>query len=105
MSASDRFNRCRDLADDKPVKVDLGAGVIDVDADQLAGGVVVQHHAFGDLSTVRARLLRQVDVQRAGVGKVIGLHLVALPAYLTYPPCLTYATYQTYQTHLPPTLG
>src|SRR5205809_765640 len=27
-------------------------------------------------STVRARLLRQVDVQRAGVGKVIGRHLV-----------------------------
>lgn len=58
MLASDRLDRAWQLAEDERVHLDLGSGVIDVDADQVASGVIVEHDAFGNLSALGTRLLR-----------------------------------------------
>lgn len=50
------------LVEDQMIKLDLGAGVVDVDANELAVGVVVQHHAFRDLAALNARFLGEIDV-------------------------------------------
>jgi len=54
--------------------------VVDVEADQIAFGIVVQDYAFRDFPTLDTRLFREVDVQRVRLGMVVefqGLNLLS----------------------------
>lgn len=58
----------------QPAQLYLLAWVIDVDADQIAGVVLLEHDTVGDFTTLHAVALRQVDVPRVGVRIVVELH-------------------------------
>jgi hypothetical protein len=55
-------------------RIQLAAGMVDVDPDQIAFGVVIQNHAFGDFLALHARSLREIDVKRIGIWKIIEFH-------------------------------
>ena len=74
MLASDGFDSGRELAHDQRLQLNFGAGVIDVDADEVPVLVVVEHDAVRDLPALDTRLLGQVDVQRIGVRMIVDLH-------------------------------
>jgi hypothetical protein len=44
--------------------------MVDIDADQIAFGVVIENHAFGDFLALHARSLREIDVKRIGIWKI-----------------------------------
>src|SRR5205814_8313478 len=48
--------------------------MIDIDADQIAFGVVIQNHAFRDFLALHARSLREIDVKRIGIWKIVQFH-------------------------------
>ena len=68
------LDRRRQLAQNQLVQLHALAGLVDVDANEAPGGVVVQHHALGNLAALDARLVRKVDVERVGVGEVTEFH-------------------------------
>jgi hypothetical protein len=68
------FNRAWQLAEQHPLKVDLVPGVVDIDPDNSALGVIVDDNAFRDFPAVYARPLGKLDVQRVGVGVVVEFH-------------------------------
>jgi hypothetical protein len=43
--------------------------MVDIDPNQIAFGVVIENHAFGDFLALHARSLRQIDVKRIGIWK------------------------------------
>ena len=49
---------------DQFAQVQLAAGMVDIDPDQIAFGVVIQNHAFGDFLALHARSLREIDFAR-----------------------------------------
>jgi len=46
-----------DFAQSKLFKLNLIAGIIDIDADQTPLGIIIQHHTLGNLTAHGARLL------------------------------------------------
>src|SRR5207245_11669099 len=55
-------------------QIELAAGVIDVDPDQVAFAVVIQNNAFRNLLALNARSVREIDVKRIGIWKIIQFH-------------------------------
>src|SRR6266480_4856791 len=53
---------------------ELAACMVDIDADQIAFSVVIQNHAFGDFLALHARSLREIDVKRIGIWKIVQFH-------------------------------
>jgi hypothetical protein len=51
----------RKLAEDELLQIDFLTRVVDVDPDQVARGIVVQHDAFGAFAALDARPLRKID--------------------------------------------
>ena len=64
----------RQLAEQDTFEVDLVAGVVDVDPDYAAFGVVVHDYSLRDLTDIDAWPLRKLDGERIGVSVVIALH-------------------------------
>ena len=62
--ASDGLHRSRKFAHHEFVDFRLGARVVNIDSDQFALGIVVEHDTLGNLPALDARLFRQIDVQR-----------------------------------------
>src|SRR5258705_6943652 len=73
------FDLARKLAQNEAPQVDSAAGVVDINSDQFALRVVVENYAFRDFSTVDARPLREIDVQRVRIGEVVEVHGSMLP--------------------------
>jgi hypothetical protein len=63
LSSGDRLNLAGNAAEDEFPKIDFLARVVDVDSDQVARDIVVEHDTFGDFAALDARLLRKVDVE------------------------------------------
>jgi len=55
------------LADRETLQLNLLTGVVDVDTDQIAGRIVIEHHAVGHLSALDTRGLGQIDVKGVGL--------------------------------------
>lgn len=68
------LNRARQLAENELFELHLGAGIVDIDADQVPIGIVVQHDAFRNLATLNTRPLREIDVKRISFRVVVELH-------------------------------
>lgn len=68
------MNFARQSAHDERLQVDFLARVVDVDSDQVARSIVVQHDAFGDFATLDARALRKIDIERIRLGVIVKLH-------------------------------
>jgi len=62
------------VACDQFAQIELATGVIDVDSDQVAVAVVIQNNAFRNFAALHARSLREVDVKRVCVWKIIQFH-------------------------------
>jgi hypothetical protein len=56
------------------VEVNCGAGVVDVDANEIAMRIVIKHHPLGDLPALDAGLLRQIDVEGIRIRIVVQFH-------------------------------
>ena len=69
---------CGETAEDDFVHRELCTGVIDVDADEAAGLIVVEHNAFGNLAAFRAWFVRQIDIERICFRIIIDLHSLKL---------------------------
>ena len=41
--------------------------MIDVDADEIPFGVVIQHNAFGNFNALGARFYREIDIKRVSM--------------------------------------
>ncbi len=59
---------------DELAQIQLAAGMVDVDSDQVALAVVIQNNAFRNLLALDARPVREIDVKRIGVWKIIQFH-------------------------------
>ena len=64
----------RQLAEQHAREIDLVPGVVDVDADDAALGVVVHNDSLGDLAAIDTWPLGKLDVERVGVGVVVEFH-------------------------------
>jgi hypothetical protein len=49
---NDGFDRARKFAYDQPLKLNLCARVVDIDSDQVSTRIVIENHAFRNLSTL-----------------------------------------------------
>ena len=56
------MNDRRQLAERQLLEIELLAGVINVDTNQVSHGIVVEHDAFRDLDALAARLFGQIDI-------------------------------------------
>ena len=56
---------------DELAQIQLAAGMVDVDSDQVALAVVIQNNAFRNLLALDARPVRKIDVERICVWKII----------------------------------
>src|SRR6184192_2090671 len=81
MSSAARSNRLnsanlrRKIADDEFLKLNFGAGIVDVDADEISVCIVVKLYAFGDFLRIDAGMLRKSDIQRICLRVVAQFHL------------------------------
>ena len=57
-----RFNLARQFAEDKFLQFHLVGGIVDVNTNKLAVGVIVEHDTLRDLDALAARLLGQIDI-------------------------------------------
>src|SRR5678816_3363571 len=60
--------------ENESLELHFPARVVDIDTDQVPFGIIIEHDAFRDLTTLNARMLGEIDVQRIGVGIVGQLH-------------------------------
>ena len=68
------LRRQRKLARDQFPQVELAAGVINVDSGQISFRIVVQDDPCRDFAAFDTRFLREVDVERIGLWKIIEFH-------------------------------
>src|SRR5882672_8723747 len=68
------FNFARKLAQNEAPQINSATCVVNIYSDQIALRIVVEHDALRDFSTVDARPLREVDVQRVRIGEVVEFH-------------------------------
>jgi len=54
--SGNRLNYRRKSAEDQFFELNLGACIIDIDANQIAAGVVIKHHTLRNLTTLDTRL-------------------------------------------------
>ena len=54
--------------------VEFGAGVVDIDADEVARLVVIENDAFGHFAALDAGSVRKIDVERICFWIIIDLH-------------------------------
>src|SRR6476661_6833149 len=59
---------------DELAQIQLAAGMVDVDSDQVALAVVIQNNAFRNLLALDAWPVRKIDVERICVWKIIQFH-------------------------------
>src|SRR5262252_4080831 len=64
----------RDMVCDKLAQIQLAAGMVDVDPDQVTLAVIVQNDTFRDFLAFNARLVRKIDIQRIGIWKIVQFH-------------------------------
>ena len=69
-----RFDLAREVAQDQTIEIDFVAGVVDVNADEVALTVVIQDDAIGYLSGFDTRLFGQIDVEGIRVCEVLKSH-------------------------------
>ena len=67
-------SRERQVAEGYFADVEVGAGVVDIEADEVAGLVVIEDNAFGNLAALDAGFVRKVDVERICFWIIIDLH-------------------------------
>ncbi len=72
--AGNGFHRGRELADGELADVDFGAGIVNVDSNKIAIGIVVKQNTLGDLSAFDACLFRKIDVERIRFRIVVQFH-------------------------------
>ena len=63
-----------DLAGDDLTQVEFPAGVVNVNAHEIAVRVIVQNHACGNLLALGARTRREVNVERIRFWIIIQFH-------------------------------
>src|SRR4030066_114091 len=63
-----------EFAQDQFLELNLLAGIINVNADQVTLGVVIEYDAFGNLAAIRAGFFSQIDVERIGIRVVFQFH-------------------------------
>src|SRR5258705_9272938 len=73
------FDFARKLAQNEAPQIDSAACVVNINSDQIALRIVVEHDALRDFPTVDARPLREVNVQRVRIGEVVEFHGSMLP--------------------------
>src|SRR2546423_10033591 len=71
---SNAFDGAGHLTQNEPIELHLSARIVDIDPNEIAKCVIVEHDAFRDFLTIDTRLLRQIYVQRVGIGEVIESH-------------------------------
>jgi DNA repair protein RadC len=52
----------RELAEDELFELHFGTGIVDIDADETAAGIVVELHTLRDLPSLDARFFGKVDI-------------------------------------------
>src|SRR5665213_1480821 len=70
----DRLHFRRQVTENEVFELNLDAGIIDVDPDQIALGVVIENHAFRCLPALGAGFLGKVYVERIGIRMVVEFH-------------------------------
>ena len=68
----------RHACEDQPTQLHLATGIVDINADESALGVVVEDDPFRHLAAVDSGLFGQVDIERVGFWMVVQLHGVNL---------------------------
>jgi hypothetical protein len=51
--------------------LNLLAGVVNVETDQIAFGIVIEHDPFGNLAALRACFLAKIDIEGVGLRIIV----------------------------------